>query len=184
MMGALYKGVIMIPKTEEILAQLVELCRVRSEVEPVEPVTMGGLAGELMYPPIFLINALELGKASGVLEHDYKTDKLRVVGELATTHMGEEVERLKSAIVDAVSRENAREQDLSLGLIQQWCSGVRPSAAELALRQLTDSGTLVTYQFADPKDEASVYDFYTGKENEGKQWGKKQFKEVSSEKDS
>jgi hypothetical protein len=166
----------MIPKTEEVLAQLVLLARMRAEVEPEGGVTVGGLAGDLMYPPLFIINALDLGVGKGVLEHDYETDKLSVVGELGTTHMGSEVSNLMDAIIAKVRFENGRENDLSLGLIQQWCVGVRPSAAELALRRLVLDGALTEYDYADPKDPASVYTFYTLPENKAKEWHLKQFK--------
>lgn len=173
----------MIPKTEEVLAQLVLLARMREESEPAEGVTVGGLAGELMYPPLFIINALDLGVSKGVLKHDYKTDKLSVVGDLTTTHMGAEVQNLMNAIEDKVRFENGRENDLSLGLIQQWCTGVRPSAAELALRRLVLDGVLAEYDYADPKDKASVYTFYTLPENKVHEWHLKQFKSEKKKKD-
>lgn len=166
----------MIPRTEEILAQIVLLWQIRNEAEPVEKITMGKIAQELMYPPLFLINALDLGVSRGVLEHDYESDELKVVKEPASTHMGEEVNWLKNALEDKVRYENDRENDLSLGLVQQWCTGVRPSAAELALRRLVLDRVLAEYELTDPKDKDSVYTFYTLIGNKDKQWGKKQFK--------
>jgi hypothetical protein len=167
----------MIPSKEEILSQLVLLWGLRNEVEPVEAITMGALAKELMYPALFLIEALEYGKSLGVLEHDYKSDKLSVVGEYEGTYMGEEIDRVMGCLEELVSVHNEREEDLSLGLIQTWCMGIRPSACELALRRLVLDGTLAEYRLTDPKDTKSSYDFYTLAENKDKQWGKKQFKE-------
>lgn len=171
----------MIPSKEEVLAQLVMLWQLRNEVEPVEPITMAGLATELMYPPLFLINALEYGKTLGILEHDYKTDKVTVLKDAPTTHMGMEVTMLMNALEDKIRYENAKEQDLTLGLIQQWCTGVRPSAAELALRRLVLDNVLYEYDLADPKDKKSVYTFYTLVENKDKNYGKKQFKPIKKE---
>jgi hypothetical protein len=167
----------MIPRTEEVLAQLVLLWTIRNEEEPVEPITMGKLAGELMYPPLFLINALDKGKQLGVFEHDYETDELRLVGEFESVYMGGEVTSLMGAILVKVGQLNGKEEDVSLGLLQSWCMGVRPSAAELALRRLTLDKSLAEYDLVDPKDEKSVYTFYTLYKNRGEQWGKKQFKE-------
>lgn len=166
----------MIPKTNEILAQLMLLWQIRDEVEPVEPVTLGALAHELMYPPLFIINAMDLGVSQGFLKHDYESDKMTVLKESSDTFMGNEVRDLMNSIEDKVRYENNREQDISLGLLQQWCVGVRPSAAELALRRLCLDGVLVEYTLTDPKDKKSSYQFYTLAGNESKQWGLKQFK--------
>jgi hypothetical protein len=170
----------MIPSKEEVLAQLVLLWELRNEVEPVEPITMGGLAGELMYPAVFMINALNYGVTQGVLEHDYETDVVKVIKrQPEVTYMGKEVQSLVNTIEDVVRHYNGKEEDLSLGLMQTWCVGVRPSAAELALRRLVLDGVLSEYRLTDPKDSKSHYDFYTLAENVGKQWGKKQFKSES-----
>jgi len=168
----------MIPNKKEILAQLVLLWRIRDEVEPVEKLTMGALAGELMYPPIFIINALECGKEMGVLVHDYESDEVKVLGYDGVDfgEMGSEIAVLKEAFLEKLRYEAGREEDVSLGLLQSWCVGVRPSAAELALRVLVDSKELATYRLSDPDDESSTYDFYTLWENREKMWGRKQFK--------
>jgi len=166
----------MIPSKEDVLAQLVLLWQLRNEVEPVEPITMGALASELMYPALFMIEALELGKNEGVLKHDYDNDQLTVLKDYVNTYMGEEIERVMDAILETVERENARKQDISLGLLQSWCVGIRPSACELALRRLVLDEELYEYDLADPRDAKSVYTFYTLVENRDEQWGKKQFK--------
>ncbi len=166
----------MIPTTNEILAQIILLWGLRNEAEPIKPITMGAIGSELMYPPLFIINALDLGKKLGLLKHDYKTDEVEVIqGSTTNTYMGAEVQDLMNAFVQKIGYENALGHDMNLGLLQQWCVGVRPSAAEMGLKRLILDGVLVTYDLADPKDKKSVYTFYTLKENEGEQWGTKQF---------
>lgn len=171
----------MLPTTEEILNQIVLLWQIRNEVEPVDPITMGAIGKDLMYPPIFIINALDLGKKLGVLEHDYKSDVLKVLKEPVLTFMGTEIARLMNAFEDKVKQLNGKEEDINLGLLQQWCMGVRPTAAELALRRLVLDGVLYEYDLKDPKDTKSVYTFYTLAENKDEQWGLKQFKETKKD---
>lgn len=166
----------MIPTTEEVLAQLVLLWRLVEETEPVAAQTAGALASELMYPPLFIINALDLGKDLGVLTHDYETDEVVVTSDWVGRGMGSEVTRLMAALEDKVRYENALESDLNLGLLQSWCMGVRPSALRLALAELVRTNVLYEYELADPLDKDSVYQFYTHVDNKGKDWGLKQFK--------
>ena len=178
MVGVQIKGAMgMIPNTNEILAQLVLLWKIRDEsLEKSESVTMGKIASDLMYPPLFIINALDCGVDLGILKHDYETDKLELVKDYEKSNMGKEIGNLIDAIEEKLAHENEKKQDLSLGLIQQWCMGVRPSACELALYQLVANGTFHKYDMTDTKDKKSVYTFYTLSDNKGKKWGKKQFK--------
>jgi hypothetical protein len=151
------------------------LWRLEDEMEPVEAITMAKIGEQLMYPPLFIINALSRGVTLGILEHDYKTDVLKVTGDAPESFMGTEILRIKQALLERVRQVSGKKEDLSLGLIQQWGTGVRPSAVQLALRVLMDEGTIVEYTLTDPVDEDSRYEFYTLAENAQKQWGKKQF---------
>lgn len=171
----------MLPTTREIALQIA----IMHELHPKE--TISELAARLMYSPIFVINALDEGekmelfgrvKGKDTLVSTCPVDYTTTLG----TEFGTEQTRVQNEILRTIASANKDHDDVEDGTLNLWLRGVAPSQVEMAIHILKQLGFISSYELVDPKDVKSKYTFYTLRINEGKDWGKKQFKTGKKEK--
>lgn len=86
---------------------------------------------------------------------------------------GADVQELEDNLDFAFGKLNAEEKDLEENYLNNWLGGYAPQDVLIAVKHLIEENILHEYQI---EDGDSNYIFYTLKENEGKNWGAKQFK--------
>lgn len=160
----------MIPSTEEIARQIA----VMLELYPDK--TTSEIAHELAYSPLFIINAISRGVEMKLFYEIKEDDKL--IAEERVDYdegFGAEIERVYDEILRAITNANKRENDIEIFQMKHWLMGVRPSATEIAIHVLKQSGIIASYKMSDPGDKKSEYEFLTLRINAEHKWGGKQF---------
>jgi hypothetical protein len=171
----------MLPTSREIAMQIA----VMHELYPKD--TISELAQRLMYSPIFVINALDEGEKMELFTRLKDEDKIIASVPVDYTTMmglefGSEQTRIQNEILRVIASANQDEQDVESGTLQMWLRGIRPGDVELALHILQKVDFIVQYDLANPKDLKTNYTFYCLRINEGKNWGLKQFKDLTPNK--
>lgn len=165
----------MLPNTQELANQLSVLAELHPEM------TVSELAAALAISPIFVVNALAVGVREKMFEHDQPEDMIKITSPMefgkSIDIFGPEIDRIAEEILVTIENLNVKEEDIEEGKLISWCRGIRPSAVEIALFALERTGYIAKYDLKDPKDEKSVYTFYTLPDNADNFWGLKQFKE-------
>lgn len=171
----------MIPTLREIAMQIA----VMHELHPKE--TISELADRLMYSPIFIINALDEGDKMELFTRVKNTDTLVATSPIDYStvmgmEFGTENVRIQNEILRVIGSANNDKMDVEDGTLHLWLRGIRPSEVEIALHILQKMDFVTKYELSNPADKKTKYSFYTLRINEGKKWGAKQFKEVSTKK--
>lgn len=86
---------------------------------------------------------------------------------------GPDQAELQSSIEYMFKQVNKSEADLEEHYLNNYLQGYPPREHLIAIKYMLEIGVLHEYQI---EDGDSAYLFYTLKENEGKNWGQKQFK--------
>lgn len=168
----------MLAERNELALQIAVLAKIHPKF------TVSELAAALGWAPLFIVNALEEGRAMELFEVNREKDTLTVIpshplnGEQTLSPMGVELARLTDEILYKVASANKEEQDVSLEQLQwSWLKGLPLAHVELAIEVLVHNKLVEGYQLSDPYDKESVYTFYTlAGGNKDNQWGSKQFK--------
>jgi hypothetical protein len=162
----------MLPKIHEVAAEL-------AQVHALHPkASVSELASSLGYQPLLIMNGLAYGNDMGLFHYKQKEDKITKGKNPWRYQVSGNIRRLAYNVQALVTRENNREMDVSLDVLEQsWLPATSSTHLRLAVRILEYSGEFITYELSDPDDLASLYTFITLKQNIDKNWGVKQFKQ-------
>jgi hypothetical protein len=114
--------------------------------------------------------AVELGY---ITEMDQEDQHTHPAFKEIKWELGPQIEYLQDALIYAFEKLNAQEKDMEENYLSNWLGGHASHDALIAVKLLLEDGILHEYQIEDGENS---YIFYTLKENEGKNWGQKQFK--------
>jgi hypothetical protein len=162
----------MLPKIHEVAAELAQLHAVYPKA------SVSTLASNLGYQPLLIMNGLAYGNEIGLFHYKQKKDKIIKGKNPWQYEVSSYIRQLAYNVRVVVVRENNREMDVSLDMLEQsWLTTTLPAHLKLAIRILEYSGEFITYELSDPDDLASLYTFITLKQNIDRNWGLKQFKQ-------
>jgi hypothetical protein len=107
-----------------------------------------------------------------------KNGMFKVLEVPVTWQFGETINDLQDEIVYCFKQLGKSETDIMETFFSQWTAAYKAHDILVAMKQLLNDGVIVQYMLTDdaPKVGKSVYTFFTSKENDGKEWGRKQFK--------
>lgn len=167
----------MIPSPEQMARQMAAMVILHPDK------TTSEIAQELMYPTLFMINAVREGERMELFKEIKEDDKLMLISppDMQPAAFGEEIELLQLMIHIFLKNIEQDEEDIELGQLRFWLRGVRESAIDIALLAMKNTGSVEEYDITDPRDPESTYQFLTLRQNLGKTWGMKQFKQTEPE---
>jgi hypothetical protein len=112
-------------------------------------------------------------------EPDPETKRAELLHPPKHWDLGETVEHLQDTILYCFRKMAQNETDMEEHALGTWTAGYPAFDVLIATRRLLDDRKLVEYTIDDwDKDGAkNTYKFFCLSENEGKMWGRKQFKE-------
>lgn len=153
--------------------------------------TIRELSGQLTISVFEANAAIWRARELGYLYVDGKTGFYKVEKEPAAWEFGSEVNELMDTIIYVFKKLAEDENDLEDTDLGRWLVGHLPHNQAIAVKKLIEDEVLATYELTDveqpskkglkrgKKPRESTYTFYCLKENLGKEWGRKQFKDAS-----
>lgn len=114
--------------------------------------------------------AVDLGYIS---EMDQEDQHAKILKEPKVWNFGVDESDLEFALEYAFKKLNAQEKDMEENYLSNWVGGYPAQDSLIAVKRLIEKDVLHEYQI---EDGENAYIFYTLKENEGQNWGQKQFK--------
>lgn len=114
--------------------------------------------------------------ADWIIEPEPDSNKIYLGKQPEIWNFGAGIAELEEKLLLAFNTLAKKEMDLQWEFISNWLMGYAPRDVMIVLKKMLAEGTLSKYRLTDPKDNKSVYDFYTLPENRQHLWGAKAFK--------